>query len=242
LARIGCGEADLVCGPHPPAAEGAANDLVRGGQAPSRLHNNCSGKHAGFLAACRSEGFPAEGYERAGHPLQVAVRRVLAEMGDAAIAAEEGAVDGCGVPTHPMPLAALATAYARLAAPGGLGPRRAAAVRRITGAMTAHPLLVSGSGGFDSRIIAAAAGGVICKTGAEGVHAAALPAEGLGIAVKIDDGGKRAAESAIAALIARFAQLPSPVTAMLAEAARYPLINTLGAAVGEVRPAAGWPD
>jgi L-asparaginase II len=237
LARIGCREADLVCGPHAPIAEAAANAILRAGAVPSRLHNNCSGKHTGFLAACRGHGLTDMGYEDIDHPLQVAVRRVLSEMGATTVAADEAAIDGCGVPVYPLPLTALATAFARLAAPDKLDPHRAEAVRRIIGAMVAEPLYVSGSGGFDSRIIAAGAGRVVSKTGAEGVHVAALPVVGLGIAVKIDDGAQRAANAAIAALIRRF----DGAATVADTAVRNPIRNTLGEVVGEIGPAVGWP-
>ncbi len=241
LERIGCGELDLVCGPHPPICETASEQLVRSGEAPSRLHNNCSGKHAGFLNACLASGLAPAGYEAFGHPLQSLIRTLLSELGDTPVSADDAAIDGCGVPTYPLPLVALAVAFARLAVHKGLPARRAAAARRIVDAMTAQPAFVSGSDGYDSRLLAAGAGQLICKGGAEGVHAAALPAAGLGIAVKIDDGAKRAAEAAIAALIARFGRPSSPLAAVLAAAHRYPIRNTLGQAVGELRPAAGWP-
>jgi L-asparaginase II len=242
LERIGCGERDLVCGPHPPMSESASRELIRGGEPPSRLHNNCSGKHAGLLTACRAFGLGPAGYEAVGHPLQSAIRQLISEVADTPVSADDAAIDGCGVPTYPLPLTALAIAFARLAAPEQLPPRRAAAVRRIVDAMTAQPAFVSGSDAFDSRLLAAGGGQLICKGGAEGVHAAALRPRGLGIAVKIDDGAKRAAEAAIAALIARFAQPSAPLAAVLAAAHRYPLRNTRGEPVGEVRPAADWPD
>lgn len=240
LARIGCREAELVCGPHPPLAEAAAEELVRSGQRPRRLHNNCSGKHAGFLAACRAAGLPIGGYQRVDHPLQEAVRRVLAEMAGAEVATANAAVDGCGVPVYPLPLVGLATAYARLTRRKRLGPARATAVQRILDAMTACPAFVSGSDGFDFQVMAAAGGAIICKGGAEGMHAALLPEAGLGLAVKIDDGARRAAEAAMAALLLRFGTLPPAVRRLLEGVAWQPLRNAAGEVVGELRPAAGW--
>lgn len=241
LHRLGVAEGALVCGPHPPLEPRAAADLVRDGSPATPIHNNCSGKHAGFLAVVRHLGLPLAGYGDAGHPLQQRIRQGIAEMGDIAVGEDMIGIDGCGVAAFALPLRALALAFARLAEPKGLPPRRAEAAKRILAAMAAHPGMVAGSGRFDTAVIAASAGRIVSKGGAEGVHAAAIPGLGLGIALKIDDGARRASEASMAALLTAHAKPEAAAVYCLAGYARQPLRNTAGAVVGEVRPAAGWP-
>jgi L-asparaginase II len=242
LARLGCGEDDLICGAHPPLNEAAADALLRAGRQPSRLHDNCSGKHAGFLTLALHLGAPIARYGEPGHPVQRRVRRVLAEMGEADLTAAPVAVDGCGVPTFALPLAALARAFAALAEPARLAAGRSRAVGRLAEAMTVNPWFVGGTGRFDTAVMQQAAGAVLVKSGAEGVAAAALPGLRLGIAVKIDDGGKRACDAAMAALLLRFAAPTGPLGDALEGLRDAPVRNTLGAVVGLVKPADGWPE
>ena len=240
LARLGLLSGDLVCGAHPPTNAAAARLLIRTGTAETALHNNCSGKHAGFLTAARHLNQPLASYGAVDHPLQVRVRQIISEMSDVEIDDAMCAIDGCSAPIFALPVRALALAYARLADPSGLPSERAAAIRRITAAMVAHPLMVAGHGRFDSELMAAAAGAIIVKGGAEGVYAAALPSLGLGIALKIDDGAKRGAEVAMAALLHHFAEPEASARQWLADRRRRPLHNCAGTRVGEVRPRPGW--
>lgn len=235
LARMGQTPDVLVCGPHPPISEDANRDLIRRGEQPSRLHNNCSAKHVGFVATALHLREPVMGYAGPVHPVQLRVKRVLSQMAAVELTDDARAVDGCGVPTLAMPLTALATSIARLAAPDRLGRLRSQALRRIITAMTSHPSLVSGQGRFDAVIMQAAEGGVIVKSGAEGVHVAVLLQQGLGIALKIDDGAKRAAEPAMAALLAQFARPDERLKQVLLRYPAAPIRNTTGARVGTVR-------
>ena len=149
-------------------------------------------------------------------------------------------IDGCGVAAFALPLRALALAFARFARPPGLGPRRTEAAQRLAQAMAAHPGMVAGRGRFDTRVIGASAGRILSKGGAEGVHAAALVDAGIGIAVKIDDGGKRAAEAAMAAVLLVHAHAEAAARSCIEAYAQQTLRNTAGAVVGEMRPASGW--
>jgi L-asparaginase II len=241
LHRIGCNENDLVCGPHAPLAEPAARALIRSGQPPSRLHNNCSGKHAGFLTLCRHLGCATAGYGTADHPVQRHMQAVLAETGGFDIDHRLIAIDGCNVPVIAMPLAALARAFAKLADPSRLAAERARAMRRIAAAMLKHPVLVGDDDRFDTKVMAAAGGTVVVKGGAEGVMAAALPTCGLGMAVKIDDGAKRAVEAAMAALLLRFAPLGGRGAATVEAFCQTPVTNTAGICCGTMGPVPGWP-
>lgn len=247
LGRLGLSETDLVCGPHLPPQDAAARALLAAGLAPSRLHNNCSGKHAGFLTLALDLGGPTAGYGQASHRVQQLARRAIAETGGADADAGTLAGDGCGVPTMALPLTALARSFAVLADPSDQPLQRARAIRRITAAMIAEPWFVAGSGRFDTRLMEDGQGAVIVKSGAEGVCAAALPGallgSSLGIALKIDDGAKRAAEVAMAALLARFLpgkSVNGSLAALLAELVNVPVTDTRGEPVGAIRPAAEW--
>ena len=242
LERIGLGVGALQCGSQAPRDAETLNAMRRAGAAPSALHHNCSGKHAGFLTTAVHLGEATAGYLGPGHPVQQRVARALAEMGACDLEHGPPGVDGCGIPVFAMPLAALARAMARLAAPRGLPSARAAAARRVIAAMTAEPSLVAGRGRFDTLVMAAAAGAVAVKTGAEGVHVAALPEAGLGVALKIDDGARRAAEVAMAAILGHLGVLEGGALAALSALAEPPVLNDAGARVGTVRAAAGWLD
>ncbi len=235
LTRLGLSEADLECGPQGPRDREAAEALVRAGKPPSSIHNNCSGKHAGFLTTALHLGAPTAGYSTADHPVQKRVAEVLGDLAGFDPAVSPIAVDGCGIPTIAMPLTALARAMACLAFPRGLPSPRADALRRIFAAMTAHPRMVAGLGLFDTEAISVVANRLIVKTGAEGVLAAALKEPGLGIALKAEDGAKRAAECAMAALLVRYASPNSETELVLKRYAEQPVLNHAGIQVGLVR-------
>ena len=240
LRRMGLSAEDLECGASPPRDEETAMAMMYAGQFPSPLHNNCSGKHTGFLATALHMGEKTAGYIQPGHPAQKRWRGVLQEMGGEALAEAAAGIDGCGIPVVTMPLAALARAMACLADPSGLPAARRRAARRVIAAMTAHPYLVRGRGSFDTLAIKAGAGALVVKTGAEGVHAAALPGPGLGVALKIDDGAKRAAETAMAALLVHLGVVDEKAKAALAPILARPVKSFAGTSVGCVRPAKGW--
>jgi len=130
---------------------------------------------------------------------------------------------------------------AGLADPDRLAPIRASAARRIVAAFGAHPHLIAGTGRFDTAVVSGFGGAVVVKGGAEGVHAAAVPGLDLGIALKIDDGAGRAAETAMAALLDRYTEAGPDARAALAPYLDRPVPNAAGDIVGSVRPAAGWP-
>lgn len=220
LARIGLSESDLACGPHPPRYEPVWKAMVKHGEKPTRLHNNCSGKHTGFLTVAKHWNIATQGYEHHDHPVQQAVIAALSDLsGEKDFA---WGVDGCAAPNFALSLSAFARALAKL-------PERNA---RIIRAMTAHPELVSGTGRVCNTLMRDTKGRAAVKTGAEGVYAAMIPERKLGIALKIDDGAGRAAETVIATLLAKLGLLP-PDHALI----RAPIFNTRNAIVGERRPA-----
>jgi L-asparaginase II len=238
LARAGLDESALECGAHWPTRQDAALDLAAAGaKAPSPLHNNCSGKHTGFLCTCRHLGIDHRGYVHAGHAAQEAVREAMEAVTGAAHAVDSCGTDGCSIPTYAVPLQSLAHGFARMATGTGLGPLRAQAARRLLDACMAEPFLVAGTDRLDTRLMRAAGGRIMVKVGAEGVYCGAVPELGLGIAVKCDDGAARAAEVIVAAVLEKLLAGDPPLAATLGALARPVLRNWNGIEVGALRPA-----
>ncbi len=237
LAKIDCRESDLACGPHLPFHEPTAHAMLRSGERPCKLHNNCSGKHAGFLTVARHLGIAVEGYERPDHPVQVLVRQAIADLCDLDPKHMLVGIDGCAAPNYAIPLTHLARAMARLGVSTKLAPARASAAKRIVDAWKAHPLLVSGTGRACADLIEASRGRAVVKTGAEGVFMAVLPDQGLGVALKIDDGTTRAAETAMAKLLVLF-QVADETAPQTAKHLNPPIKNWRGDVVGERRTTA----
>jgi L-asparaginase II len=234
LAAVGVGEEALACGAHEPLAERGARLLREGGTVPTRLYNNCSGKHAAMLARARTLGAPLAGYHLAGHRVQQDARATVAHWCGMAEAEMAVGTDGCGVRVFGLPVQAMALGYARLAEASHCADPSAA---RIIRAMTTHPFLVGGTGRFDTLVMEATAGRVVCKVGAEGVHSAAIIDAGIGLALKVEDGHPRAQVPAMLALLAAHGAFPGGLPAELEEVARQPVRNTRGEQVGVVRVA-----
>lgn len=233
LAKAGVAEADLACGAGWPLGEGPGRELVRMRAAPTPIHNGCSGKHAGMLAVAVHRGDAVEGYEKPAHPVQRSVREAIEDLTGLPLSEDRCGIDGCSLPTWAVPLRRLAWGFARFATGSGLAPTRAAACRRLMAACFAEPLLVAGTGRLCSEVMRRLPGRVFLKGGAEGVYCAALPERGLGVALKIDDGAKRAAEQAVVAVLA--ALLPSladDLAAMLPGTLR----NWRGIVTGRIGP------
>jgi L-asparaginase II len=234
LAKAGLDAAALRCGAHWPISQPAAAALARTG-APSALHNNCSGKHAGFLCLACAMDAETAGYFRPEHPVQRQVRAVLEDFTGAVLAEDVCAIDGCSVPTWAVPLQNLAYGFAKFATGHGLTREHAAAAARLREACARQPWHVAGTGRFCTEIMQLFGARVFVKTGAEGVYCGALPELGLGIAVKCDDGAARAAQAIMAALIARFLPLDAAQHASLAVYTRPVLRNWNGFEVGSLR-------
>ena len=231
LSDLGLSERDLRCGPQPSRDPELRAALIHEGRAPTQVHNNCSGKHAGFLQLAGRTGGGAE-YVEVDHPVQQAVRAAFEDVtGEASPA---WATDGCSAPNFACTLAGLATAMARFAAATEAGARGRAMVA-LREAMVARPELVAGEGRACTALMRAM-DGVAVKTGAEGVFVAILPREGLGVALKIADGASRASECAIGAVLARLGALdPAGPGRALIDA---PVLNWRGIVTGAIRPAA----
>jgi L-asparaginase II len=248
LAKIGCSERDLLCGPHPPLSERVAQDYQARGVRLTAAYSNCSGKHAGMLALARHHDWPTAFYTRLEHPVQ---QRCLAEVSrwtEVPAADIKTGVDGCGVVCFGMSLRNMALAYARLAnAEGGTrnaeqrrDPRDAkdspgpfhvpTSAFHVVEAMLRHPELVAGEGRPCTELMRAHPGRVIAKVGAEGVYCALLPQQGLGVALKVADGHALASALALAAVLEALGLRPRPDSL-----GARPNVNTRGEVVGELR-------
>ncbi|MCB2116765.1 MAG: asparaginase [Rhodobacteraceae bacterium] len=236
LEGLGLGESDLRCGPQMPDDPEARKELVCSDAAPCQIHNNCSGKHAGFLTLNKHLGGDAD-YEKPGHPVQKAALAAFEEV--TGETSPGYGIDGCSAPNFATSVRGLARAMARFAAADPEGVARERAEAQLWQAMVAHPELVAGEGRACTNLMRAMGGTVAVKTGAEAVFVAILPGLKRGIALKIMDGGTRASEAAITALLVRLGALDArhPVVG------RYltdPITSRRGIVAGEVRLAPGF--
>jgi L-asparaginase II len=231
LRSIGLEEGDLACGPHEPLSRRGARLLREAGAQPSRLHNNCSGKHAAMLARTRLAGWPIASYERLEHPVQQSCLSKVAEWTGIKRELVGCAIDGCGVVVFVIPLRNMAAAYARLVTAAA---QRNGAAARVVSAMLAQPFLVGGTDRFDTVLMEESGGRILAKIGAEGIHSAAIPALGLGLALKVEDGASRAQYPALLALLQRLQELPDPLPRRLMEFASPTVRNTRGEVVGSI--------
>jgi len=239
LEQLGLGEEALACGPHPPLSPEVAEQVARDGVTLTPRWSNCSGKHAGMLALALHHRWPLEGYQREEHPVQ---RRILAEI-ERWTGRRAGAVglgtDGCTAVTFALSLRAMAGAYARFATSDDAGART---LRR---AMGEHPALVAGRGRLCTELGLATRGAVIAKVGADGIYCAAIPAAGLGLALKVEDGDPRSAPPALLAILGDLGRGrdlgfdPSALPESVTRHAAPPVVNTRGVVTGTLEARGG---
>ncbi|MBB4184929.1 L-asparaginase II [Sinorhizobium terangae] len=235
LAAAGRDVDALECGAHWSFDQKTLIGQARSIEGPSALHNNCSGKHAGFVCACCHSGTEVRGYVGYDHPIQQEIRGVMESLTGAILARDNCGVDGCSIPTYAVPLNGLAHGFAKMATGAGLAAERARASRRLIEACMAEPFYVAGTKRACTRLMKTAPGRIFAKTGAEGVFCAAIPEKGIGIAVKCEDGTTRAAEAMVTATLARFfADDPQVQRALMAQA-NHSMRNWNGIHVGDVR-------
>lgn len=237
LAKAELEEHALACGAHPPMHGASADALRDSGMPPTRIHNNCSGKHAGLLAFTRQSGWNTSGYHELQHPTQQRIVRTLSRWMDVPAEDIELAVDGCGLPTFALPLDAVAHGCARFAAAAADGQPAAS---RLFEAMTAHPEYVAGTDRLCTDLMRAAPGSLFAKVGAEGYYCAGIPNQRLGIAIKVEDGATRASEPALIATLQQLSAIGQPEIGRLSRYAEPPILNTRGEVVGSIRAHVGF--
>ena len=237
IGDLGLTDDAFRCGRQEPADIAARNALVRAHQAPAQVHNNCSGKHAGFLTLSAHLGAGPD-YVEVDHPVQQAVRATFEEV--TGEPSPGYGIDGCSAPNFATTMHGMARAMAAFAAARPGGDARQAAMARLREAMMAHPDLVAGEGRACTELMRAVTEPVALKTGAEGFFVAILPTRGMGIALKVADGATRAAECTIAALLVRLGVLEEehPATRRFLNA---PVRNWRGIETGRIVPAPGFP-
>jgi L-asparaginase II len=232
LRDIGLEEGDLACGPHEPMSPRGARLARDSGTRLSRLHNNCSGKHAAMLARAHTAGWSTNGYEREEHQVQRSVLEMVARWSGTPASRIARAVDGCGAVVFGSSLESMARAYSRLATATQRGEETPS---RIVTALQTRPFLFGGTDRFDSVLLETSNGRILPKVGAEGVHCVSLLDAGIGLAVKVEDGAQRAQYAAVLRLLQYLGALPESLPPRLAEFARKPVRNTRNEVVGEVR-------
>ncbi|MEO3947552.1 asparaginase [Gorillibacterium sp. CAU 1737] len=236
LAKLGLEESALSCGAHDPFHKPTADALKAAGNAPSALHNNCSGKHAGMLALAKAIDAPTAGYLSVEHPVQKRMLAAISSMSGVRETEIRLGTDGCGVPVFGMPLPSLAYAFARLGTPDDLAASRQAACQRVVGAIQSHPDFLAGDDRFDTQLVRATRGKLVGKLGADGVFAVTKPGSGLGLAVKVGDGAVRALYPAVTEALVQLGWLTEEEAELLASFHRPILYNWQGTAVGRIVP------
>ncbi|WP_201863351.1 asparaginase [Microvirga soli] len=238
LAKAGQDAGCLECGTHWPMGEAANRALAASGGSPNALHNNCSGKHAGFICLACGQGENPKGYVLADHPVQRIVRETLEDITGACHTVEKSGIDGCSIPTYAIPLPSLAFGFARFGTGIGLPGEGRAAAARIRKAVARHPFMVAGTGRFDTKLMECLGERAFVKVGAEGVYCASFPELGYGIALKAEDGNGRAAEAMMAGLVLRFLPLSDNERKAVEALAQPVLKNWNGIELGQIRPTA----
>ena len=240
LNRLGLSEDRLACGAVLPEHTESAHKLLASGQQGCRIHHNCSGKHTGFLTTALHLKLPIENYHVIDHPLQQLSLDILSNLADIDLKKYPMGIDGCGLPAPTMPLRRLAYATARFANPVDLPDTRAQAIYRLHTAIKNETVYIAGHGTMVSELNEVTQGKILAKTGAEGVLTAAIPDKGLGIAIKIADGGNRARSIVLLAMLDHLGILSADEKNQLKAHVAPTIENSRGVTVGEIRPAPSW--
>lgn len=235
LHKTGLDPSNLACGTAPPMHQKTANLLLQSGESFSALTNGCSGKHAAMLALARLRGYDLHNYTDRLHPVQLEMRDCIADCARTRVGGLSLGTDGCGVPVFGLPLYHMALAYLGVARPHKyFSEKRAEALKRVAAAMTAHPFYVAGTGRLDTAIMEATGGRILAKMGAEGVYCLCDLAQGIALAMKVEDGNGRAVAPAVTAVLEKL-QLISMKEAESLAGFRYPqLKNHRGEVVGHI--------
>jgi L-asparaginase II len=233
LGRAGIAESKLRCGAHAPTHHASAAALIRAGEEPSAIHNNCSGKHAAMLIAAQILGAPLDDYLDPAHPVQMRNRATLARYAEVAPESIGVAVDGCSAPTFVLSLRRLALAFANLTQ-GPKEPGHTGVWRRWMDAIGREPVAYAGDGRTCTKLLTATSGLIRPKVGAEGVYALGVPGQALGIATKFDDGSHRATEALVSMLLLLYGDFPAGVREALERFREAPVKNHRGLVVGRI--------
>ena len=236
LAGLELAEPDLRCGAHEPYDRLERDRLIKTDTSPCQFHNNCSGKHSGFLSVAKHLKAGPE-YVEIDHPLQRAVKAAFEEVTDET--SPGFGIDGCSAPNFAGSVGGLARAMAKFASASDSGNTRSRAMHRLTRSMASHPDLVAGEGRACTELMRAMQGKVALKTGAEAVFVAIVPERRMGIAIKIEDGNSRASEAVLVSILTQMGVLEAGHP-MAQKRLPAPQLNARGLRTGELRLAAGF--
>jgi len=237
LEKIGLDASALQCGTHWPGDTRERDRLIREGLPPTPAHNNCSGKHAGKLASTVALGADVATYLSLDHPVQQRIIRNMSTLSGVAPEQLLIGIDGCGAPTHGMSLRAMATAFARLCSPQDMPDDVRTAAPRIVAAMGAEPVMVSGEGSFNSELLAAYAGRMAAKGGAEGLFLVGLTGRGIGFATRAIDGSHRGHSAVVLRVLEQIGEVDERMREALEHHYVQTLRNCRGEEIGQVRAA-----
>ena len=240
LARLGLSPDDLENGPAFPMFDPAKFRMISSQSGPTRVHHNCSGKHAGMLTLSKYLHAGTRGYSDYDHPSQIAWMNTLSELVEMDVRELGWERDGCGLPALCMPMERLAHGCALFARPDRVGGRRGQAMSKIIRAIVSHPGMIAGTDRCDTAVLVETAGKIIVKTGAEAVYAGMVPGEGLGFVLKIDDGASRGSEVALGALLKRMGVLDEAVYQGLSRYFQPEIMNSQGILTGRILPSVAW--
>ncbi|NBJ69664.1 asparaginase [Roseburia sp. 1XD42-34] len=240
LAKLNLEENQLQCGTHIPRDIDSYNELIKAGGSLTPVYSNCSGKHVGMLAGCVQQGLEVDTYREVFHSYQQQIIDVIANVADFAREKIMISVDGCGVPVHCIPLYNIALAYSRLAVPeqweAGTKQRKNA-LKRIGIAMTTYPEMVAGTNRFDTDLMTAFGGRIVCKGGAEGVHCFADKETGIGVAVKVEDGNARGTNVATMEILKQLNIGAQEIWESLQKYQEAPVLNARKEKIGTIKAA-----
>lgn len=237
MRKIGIDEDSLKCGVHQPLNKEAAKELASAGEAPTKLHCNCAGKHMGQIAASKIKGLSIDDYYEMNHGIQALIRDVLSKFSGVHIGEIIKGVDGCGIPVYGMPLKNMALAYANLCNEELMGGMYRKSQNYVLSAMTMYPEMVGGTGRFDTLLMKHFGDRLIGKFGDEGIYCIGLTGKKIGIALKIEDGNGRAVGPAVLELLYQKGIIDKDEVELIKEFRNPPLLNHKGEKIGEIRAA-----
>jgi len=240
LDTIGLDANDLECGATLPMHQPTQFEMLARGEGPTRIHHNCSGKHLGLLTTSLHLGDKTKDYRNYRHNAQRRWFEVIESMGSSRVMQLPWGYDGCGIPCLALPLQRIALAMARFADAAGQDATRAVAINRIQAAVSKNPYLVAGKERLCTEIMAHLAPRILVKVGAEGCYTACIPEQGIGIALKMDDGQDRGARIALGAVLRTLGVLGDDFAKQLEEYISPLLTNSRGDVIGRAESSSEW--
>ncbi|MDP4094786.1 MAG: asparaginase [Bacillota bacterium] len=234
MKKLNVQDSELKCGIHAPLNREAAHELIKKGEKPTKLHCTCSGKHLGQIASAKILGFTGE-YRAFDSDVQNHIKNIISIFSLTDRDKIHVGLDGCGAPVYAIPLVNAAKAYANIGNPGFAGGKYSKSQNQLIKAMTMHPEMVGGTGRLDTDLMKNFGDRVIGKFGDEGVYCTSLIKNGIGIALKIEDGASRAVGPTILEILVQMDIIKKDEMEPLKKYWRTPIINHLGEEAGEVR-------